>query len=253
MIQQGRRHRPYHLRMTPAPTAAPPVPTPIDRAFFARDAETVARALVGATLAVAGTGGVQRVRIVETEAYVGAHDLACHAARGRTARTAVLFGPAGHAYVYLIYGLHHLLNVVTGPAGDAQAVLLRAAEVVRPDQALDVAACRGPGLLARHLGVTRADDGRNACPTDAPAGVRLWFEDGTPPARLAASARIGVDYAGPWAAAPLRFFDPDSRAVSRARPSRPAARASAERGSRLGIAGRPSDRRGGDNAPPAHR
>jgi DNA-3-methyladenine glycosylase len=211
--------------MITAPTVAPSTPTPIDRAFFARDAETVARALVGATLAVAGAGSVQRVRIVETEAYVGAHDLACHAARGRTARTAIMFGPAGHAYVYLIYGLHHLLNVVTGPAGDAQAVLLRAAEVVRPDQPLDVAACRGPGLLTRHLGVTRADDGHNVCPTDAPVGARLWFEDGTPPGRLATSARIGVDYAGPWAAAPLRFFDPDSRAVSRARPSHPAARA----------------------------
>lgn len=184
----------------------------IDRAFFRRDAETVARALLGATLTVAGPDGVRRVRLVETEAYVGPHDAACHAARGRTARTAVMFGAAGHAYVYLIYGLHHLLNVVTGPEGDAQAVLLRAGEPMADDAGWR--ACRGPGLLARHLGLARADNGVDLCAGADRPGGRAWFEPGAPPARIGVSPRIGVAYAGEWAAAPLRFFDADSPAVS---------------------------------------
>lgn len=217
-----------------APMAAPPLPTTptvLDRASFAREAEAVARDLVGATLAVAGADGVRRVRIVETEAYVGPHDLACHAARGRTARTAVMFGPPGFAYVYLIYGLHHLLNVVTGSEGDAQAVLLRAAEVVgmapgiAPAIASSIASsiapgvepCRGPGRLTRHLGIDRLDNGRDVCPAPSSGDARIWFEAGHPPGRLAVSPRIGVDYAGAWAAAPLRFFDAGSRAVSRGR------------------------------------
>ena len=92
--------------------------TPLPRSFYAQDAETVARALLGATLVF----GERHVRVVETEAYVGVHDLACHAAKGRTGRTEVMFGPPGHAYVYLIYGMYELLNVVTGSEGDAEAV-----------------------------------------------------------------------------------------------------------------------------------
>lgn len=195
----------------------------IDRAFLRRDAETVARSLLGATLAVAGADGVRRVRLVETEAYVGPHDAACHAARGRTARTAVMFGPAGYAYVYLVYGLHHMLNVVTGPDGDPQAVLLRAAEPL--DATVDHRVCRGPGLLAAHLGITRADNGADLCggeggdirAGDDGADARIRLEAGAPPARIGVSARIGVAYAGEWAAAALRFFDADSRAVSGAR------------------------------------
>ncbi|MEO8083461.1 MAG: DNA-3-methyladenine glycosylase, partial [Ardenticatenales bacterium] len=181
----------------------------IDRAFLRRDAETVARDLLGATLAVVGADGVRRVRLVETEAYVGSHDAACHAARGRTARTAVMFGPAGHAYVYLVYGLHHMLNVVTGPDGDPQAVLLRAAEPL--DGTAAPRACRGPGLLAAHLGITRADNGVDLCAGDgrADADARAWIEEGAPPERIGVSARIGVAYAGEWAGAPLRFFDAD--------------------------------------------
>lgn len=190
---------------------------PLDRTFFARDAASVARDLVGATLAVAGPGGVRRVRLVETEAYVGAHDRACHASRGRTPRTTVMFGPPGHLYVYLVYGLHDLVNVVTGPMGDPQAVLLRAAEplpAAASDDAADAAAGRGPGRLSRHLGLTRADNGADVC---AAGGGRCWFEPGAPPARLGVSKRIGVGYAGAWADAPLRFFDADSRAVSGSR------------------------------------
>lgn len=220
------------------PTPPPAPARALERAFFARDAAAVARDLVGATLAVAGDGGVRRVRLVETEAYVGAHDRACHAARGRTARTAVMFGPAGHLYVYLVYGLHDLVNVVTGAEGDPQAVLLRAAEVVGGDETRLAAAgaaargsvgggvamgtagadpfpCRGPGRLARYLGLSRADDGVDVCAVGGRGvAARCWFEAGPPPAAVAVTARIGVAYAGDWAAAPLRFIDPSSRAVS---------------------------------------
>jgi DNA-3-methyladenine glycosylase len=187
------------------PLALPPA---LGREAFARDAETVARALVGAVLVVRGPDRAPAaVRLVETEAYVGAHDLACHAARGRTARTAVMFGPAGHAYVYLVYGLHHLLNVVTGAPGEGQAVLLRAAEPL----AGVTGNLSGPGRLAAALGITRADYGADLC---AGPRSRLAIHPGPSPARLGVSERIGVGYAGDWAASPLRFYDPASPAVS---------------------------------------
>jgi DNA-3-methyladenine glycosylase len=182
------------------------VATPLPRAFYARDAVTVARALLG-TLLVFRTldGTVARARVVETEAYVGAHDLACHAARGRTARTEVMFGPAGHAYVYFIYGMYDMLNVVTGPTGDAQAVLIRAAEGITGV----TGALNGPGRLTRALGITRGLNGADLC-----AGP-LTFEAGEPPAHIVAAPRVGVGYAGPWAEAPLRFYDAASRQISR--------------------------------------
>ena len=94
----------------------------LPRTFYRRDAEIVARELVGKILIHRVDRRVLRARIVETEAYVGAHDLACHAAKGRTARTEVMFGDGGYAYVYLIYGMYDMLNIVTGHEGDAQAV-----------------------------------------------------------------------------------------------------------------------------------
>ena len=185
---------------TPArPTAALP------RAFYARPAEVVAPALLGQVLVHRTEGHVRRARIVETEAYVGAHDLASHASRGRTTRTDVMFGPPGHAYVYLIYGMHHMLNVVVGEEGDPQAVLVRAAEPLAGLEArLD-----GPGRLARALGLTLADNRTDLL------GPHLWLEAGSPPAHVVTTARVGVDYAGDWTAAPLRFYDAASPHVSR--------------------------------------
>lgn len=181
----------------------------LPRGFYARDAEEVARDLVGKVLVRRMEDGTRRrARITETEAYVGEHDLASHSRVGRTPRNEAMFGPPGRAYVYLVYGMHHCLNVVTGGRGDGQAVLLRAAE---PLDGWD-ADLRGPGRLAQAFGLTRVHD-----KADLVRGA-LRIHDGPAPARIEATARIGVPYAREWAEAPLRFHDADSRHVSR-RPS----------------------------------
>lgn len=188
-------------------------PKKLPLSFYQRDAATVARALIGKILVRRLESFELRARIVETEAYVGCHDLACHAAKGRTARTEVMFGPGGHAYVYLIYGMYDMFNIVTGEAGDAQAVLLRAAQVlpITPSGYPLPARClSGPGKLAKTLQITRRDNGVSL------VGPRLFVVDdpGYEP-QIAVSARIGVDYAGPWKDAPLRFVDALSSDVSR--------------------------------------
>ena len=140
-------------------------------------------------------------RIVETEAYVGEHDLACHASKGRTARTGVMFGPPGKAYVYLVYGMHHCFNVVAGAENVAAAVLIRGLEPLEglnPIQRTD-----GPGRLCRALEITRADNG-----VDLRVDPRLFIEEGfpVPGLRVARGPRIGVAYAGSWAEKPYRFW-----------------------------------------------
>jgi DNA-3-methyladenine glycosylase len=147
-------------------------------------------------------------RIVETEAYMGPEDLAAHSAGGRrTARTEVMFGPPGRAYVYFIYGFWHCLNVVTSPPGVPHAVLLRAVEPLENVERRTW----GPGLLCRAMHV---DCALNAVDL---RGKVLWIErprgrDRVP--RIASSPRIGVDYAKAWARRPWRFFDQDSPFVS---------------------------------------
>src|SRR5262249_12545510 len=135
---------------------------PLPRDFYVRDTPLVARELLGRWL-VRRSGGVTRVgRIVETEAYLGPHDLAAHSARGRTKRTEVMFGPPGHVYVYLIYGMHNCMNVVTEPEGHASAVLLRALEPV-----LNIEGdTRGPGRLCRALGIDRSCNGHDLLSDD---------------------------------------------------------------------------------------
>jgi DNA-3-methyladenine glycosylase len=176
----------------------------LGRAFYARDAELVARELIGATLVRDVQGRRRRARIVETEAYLGPHDLASHSSKGQTKRNAAMFGPPGRAYVYVVYGMHHCLNVVTGARGAGAAVLLRAAEP------LDGWAARlsGPALLAKAFGVTRKDDR-----LDLVRGA-IAIEVGEPPAKVAADRRIGVGYAGSWSRVHLRFLDPSSTHVS---------------------------------------
>lgn len=180
----------------------------LQRSFYRRDAETVARELVG-TILVHRVGRVtRRARIVETEAYVGSHDLACHAAKGRTARTEVMFGDGGHAYVYLIYGMYDMLNIVTGAAGDAQAVLIRAAEPLDGWET----SLSGPGKICREMKITVArDNGRDLLDDELFVARDM---DATQPT-IARSRRVNVDYAKDWLHAELRFYDAHSRAVTK--------------------------------------
>lgn len=181
----------------------------LPRAFYNRDAEAVARDLLGMLL-IRRDGATTRVgRVVETEAYLGPHDLAAHSARGETARTAPMFGPPGHAYVYLIYGMHHCLNAVTGPGRHASAVLIRALE---PVEAIE-GRTDGPGRLCRTLGIDRRLNGLDLTRVGELSFARprevSAFE-------IEARPRVGVDYAGEWAARPLRFLISGNPHVSRA-------------------------------------
>jgi DNA-3-methyladenine glycosylase len=180
---------------------------PLARSFYNRPADMVARELLG-TLLAHHTGGALRIgRIVETEAYLGPHDRAAHSARGRTARTEVMFGPPGHAYVYLIYGIYHCLNVVTEPEGHASAVLIRALE---PVQGIE-GSTKGPGLLCRALGIDRRHNGYDL----TSAEFFIARPDRSDPFTILARPRVGVDYAGEWAAKPLRFLIAGNAFVSR--------------------------------------
>jgi DNA-3-methyladenine glycosylase len=191
-------------RRDPARLATRPLP----RRFYARPPEVVARALLGRLLVRETRGGRLVGRIVEVEAYGGARDPASHAYRGRTARNGTMFGPPGHAYVYFTYGMHHCLNVVTGAGGVASAVLIRALEPLAGMEAMArrrgaVARerlARGPGCVARALGLTGAHDGADL--THGP----LWLS-AQPPRRggrpIARGPRIGIRRA---ASRPWRFF-----------------------------------------------
>lgn len=175
------------------------------RSFYQRDAEKLARDLIGAILVLAGPGREYRARIVETEAYLGPHDLACHSSKGRTARTEVMFGPAGHAYVYLIYGMHEMFNIVAGRTGSGQAVLVRAAEPLDDWEAR----LSGPGRLTRAFGITRSLNG-----LDLTAETLYLVRDPSFRPKIQKAKRVGVEYAGVWEHRLLRFFDSGSVAVT---------------------------------------
>ncbi|MGH3733673.1 MAG: DNA-3-methyladenine glycosylase [Acidimicrobiales bacterium] len=169
--------------------------TRLTRGFFARAPDVVAYELVGCVMVVSRAKRRLRARIVETEAYGGQTDPASHAYRGPTPRTAIMFGPAGFIYVYRSYGIHWCMNVVTGKADTASAVLLRGAELVDNDDTLfEGPNMHGPGLLTRALDVTGADNGQDAChlPPD-----RFSFD--SPPTRsgihVGRSKRIGISKA----------------------------------------------------------
>ena len=159
-----------------------PLGSRLGRKFFARPSPEVARELVGCWLVRRGPTGPIRLELLEVEAYLGESDPASHARRGPTPRNLPMYGPAGHAYVYFIYGMHHCLNVVTGPAGEAQAVLLRAGR--RPSGEV----VGGPALLCRALGVTLADNRLDLCSRS----TDLWLEAGMPEQPVEAGPRIGV-------------------------------------------------------------
>jgi DNA-3-methyladenine glycosylase len=180
------------------------------RSFYRGDTAEVARELIGAYLARMWRGRWYGARIVETEAYLGPGDAAAHSFGGRrTPRVEPMYADGGHLYVFLVYGMHHCVNLVTRRAGDAQAVLLRAAE--GPPDA-PVRLLSGPGKLAAALGITTAASGRDLL---GGGDVRLFRRPRGGRPRIGVSPRIGVDYAGEASGWPLRFFDLDSRAVSR--------------------------------------
>jgi DNA-3-methyladenine glycosylase len=183
-------------------------PRPLPRRFYDRDTVEVARDLLGKHL-VHVVAGVERVgRIVEVEAYLGPHDLAAHSARGLTNRTRVMFGPPGHAYVYLIYGMHWCMNAVTQPEGHAAAVLLRALEPVKNIEGRT----QGPGLLCKAMGI----DGRLHGHDLLGDHFHIRAPADEPPIRIVKRPRIGVDYAGRhWARRLLRFYIRDNAFVSR--------------------------------------
>jgi DNA-3-methyladenine glycosylase len=167
------------------------------KVFQRKNTVGIARGLVGRVLVRRHVDGrVTRHVITETEAYCGEEDLACHARAGRTARTEVMYRAGGVWYVYLCYGIHEMLNLVTGPEDFPAAVLIRGA-----------ADARGPGRLTKALEIGRALNGLPA--TSVESG--LWIEEAedgqrVPKSRIRATARIGVDFAGPaWAAMPWRF------------------------------------------------
>jgi DNA-3-methyladenine glycosylase len=165
----------------------------IPQSFFDRPAAKVARELLGKKLVRQVEKTQTAIMVTETEAYEGVHDLASHSSKGRTARTEVMFGPAGRFYIYRIYGLHWMLNIVTGEVGDASAVLIRG-----------VAGISGPGRVAAAMRIDASLHGREATPETG-----LWFAnpiENTKKQRIRSTPRIGVDYAGPiWAPKRLRF------------------------------------------------
>jgi DNA-3-methyladenine glycosylase len=190
----------------------------IARPFYEQPTLAVARELLGKYLVRKHPDGKTVGRIVETEAYVGPKDLACHASRGRTARTEIMFGPAGFTYVYFIYGVYYCLNIVTEEVDHASAVLIRALEPVegielmkkrrRIEELRNLAS--GPGKLCQAFAIDKSLNGADVC-----AGV-LYVEDrGEPAPKILATPRIGVDYAGKWKDKPWRFLIRGNEFVSK--------------------------------------
>lgn len=179
----------------------------LPRDFYDRDTILVARELLGKWL-VHESPGVRRIgKIVEVEAYLGEHDLAAHSSKGLTARTKIMFGPPGHAYVYFIYGMYFCMNVVTEREGQAAAVLLRAVE---PVENLGGRTC-GPGLLCRAMEIDRRLNGHDLLSND----FFIAAPDRAEKITVVKRPRIGVDYARHWARRLLRFYLKGNPFVSR--------------------------------------
>jgi len=163
----------------------------LNRDFFMNDAVTVAQLLPGKAMVMASGEKPGRYTITETEAYLGVDDRACHASKGRTARTEPMYLEGGYLYLYFVYGMHWMMNVVTGPADYPQAVLVRG-----------VTTFSGPGRVTRGLGI---DGSFNR--EDLAASHRIWIEDEGIRPELTAGPRVGINYAGePWVSKPWRFI-----------------------------------------------
>lgn len=179
----------------------------LQRSFYNRDTTTVAQELLGKYL-VHVSNGIERIgRIVETEAYLGSHDLAAHSARGKTERTKVMFGPPGHAYVYLIYGMYYCMNVVTEEEGHASAVLIRALEPIQNIQART----QGPGLLCKAMEINKGLNAHDLLSDTFYIASASTETDFT----IIKRPRIGVDYAKHWAKRLLRFYIKDNAFISK--------------------------------------
>ena len=191
----------------------------LPRSFYEQNTIDVAKQLLGKFLVRRHPEGDTVGRIVETEAYVGPHDLACHASKGRTTRTEVMFGPAGHAYVYFIYGFYNMLNLVTEAKDYPAAVLIRAVE---PIQGIELMKERrnssvlrnlasGPGKICQAFAIDRSLNGADL------RGNVLYVDDGDDAIpEFKSTPRIGVDYAGRWKNKLYRFLARDSEFVSKA-------------------------------------
>jgi DNA-3-methyladenine glycosylase len=191
----------------------------LPRSFYEQPTLEVAKQLLGKFLVRRHPEGKTVGRIVETEAYIGPQDLACHASKGRTARTDVMFGLAGHAYVYFIYGFYNMLNLVTEAKDYPSAVLIRAVEPVggvelmKSRRELDAlrSLASGPGKLCQAFAIDRSLNGADLC------GNALFVEDhGEGAPKFIATPRIGVDYAGKWKSKPYRFLIRGNQFVSKA-------------------------------------
>ena len=191
----------------------------LPRSFYDRPVLAVARESIGKILIHRTPEGIAAGRIVEAEAYRGPLDLAAHSARGLTQRTAAMFGPPGHAYVYLLYGISWAMNIVASAEGEPHAVLIRAIEPVagielmvrrrnQPAGARELS--NGPGKLTQALAITGANYGTDLC------GDELFLEEDGQRRKFTVgrSVRINVDYAGSWAARPWRFYERGNRYVS---------------------------------------
>ncbi len=167
----------------------------LNRKFFNRDTIVVARELLGKYLVRRINGKLIKAKITETEAYCGPNDKACHASKGLTERTKIMFGPPGFSYVYMIYGMYHCLNIVTERAGYPAAVLIRA---------VNYKECNGPGKVCRELGIDKKLNGIDMCKSK-----ELRINDGgeiVKPHQIKKGKRIGVDYAGAWKNRLWRFY-----------------------------------------------
>jgi len=201
----------------------------LDRSFYERPTLQVASDLIGKVLVRRLNGRSLAGKIIETEAYIGPHDLACHASKGKTPRTTVMFGPPGVSYVYMIYGFYFCLNAVTEAEGFPAAVLIRAVEplenvrVMRklrhnPPREIDIAS--GPGKLCMAMSIDKGLNEANL------PGRTLWVEDrNIEIEKIDTGPRIGVDYAGEYKDKPWRFHESGNPHVSRVRVNRHESRA----------------------------
>lgn len=210
------------MRDEPAPpvspkAAAPFLGTPLPRAFYDREVLDVAPELVGKILVHRAPEGTTAGRIIECEAYRGPEDLAAHSAGGRrTRRTEAMFGPPGHVYMFVLYGMHWAFNVVVEPRDTPHAILVRALEPVHGADLMSqrrgvpeasITLTNGPGKLCAAMGLGSANYGEDLCRD------QLFLVEGAA-GRVGRSPRINVDYAGEWAARPWRFYEQGNRYVS---------------------------------------